>query len=79
MAAKNPIEEAVKKLTSQMGRRPMKRPNSPTRADDITLHCRAHNAYEGRRVFGEFLPREIREARIAYDAMLFAVPEREVR
>jgi hypothetical protein len=46
--------------------------------DNITLHCRAHNAYEGRRVFGEFLPREIREARVAYDAMLFAVPEREV-
>lgn len=43
---------------------------------NIALHCRAHNAYEGARIFGRHLPREIREARILYDAMLFAVPER---
>jgi hypothetical protein len=47
-------------------------------ADNIALHCRAHNAYEGRRVFGEFLPREIREARVQYDAMVFGAPRRDV-
>ena len=45
-------------------------------ADNIALHCRAHNAHEGRRVFGDFLPRAIREARVLYDAMQFPVPER---
>jgi hypothetical protein len=44
--------------------------------DNIALHCRAHNAYEGRRIFGAHLPKEIREARAQYDAMRFAVPER---
>ena len=39
-------------------------------ADNIALHCRAHNAWEGRRVFGDHLPREVREARVQYDAML---------
>ena len=47
----------------------------PTPAN-IALYCRAHNAYEGRRIFGSYLPREVREARILYDAMRFAVPER---
>jgi hypothetical protein len=47
-------------------------------AGNITLHCRAHNAYEGERIFGRWLPPEIREARIQYDAMSFPVPEREV-
>jgi hypothetical protein len=45
-------------------------------ATNIALHCRAHNAYEGARLFGRPLPREIREARVVYDAMLFPVPER---
>ena len=45
---------------------------------NIALHCRAHNAYEGARIFGRPLPREIREARILYDAMRFAVPEQRL-
>ena len=45
--------------------------------ENIALHCRAHNAYEGRRIFGAYLPKEIREARAQYDAMRFAVPERQ--
>jgi hypothetical protein len=44
--------------------------------DNIALHCRAHNAHEGKRIFGPYLPREIREARAQYDAMRFPVPER---
>jgi hypothetical protein len=40
----------------------------PATTENIALHCRAHNAYEGRRIFGRPLPREIREARIAYEA-----------
>jgi hypothetical protein len=39
----------------------------PATVENIALHCRAHNAYEGRRIFGRHLPREIREARIAYE------------
>lgn len=39
-------------------------------ADNIVLHCRAHNAWEGRRLFGDHLPREVEEARILYHAML---------
>ena len=39
-------------------------------AENIALHCRAHNALEGRRVFGDYLPREVRQARVQYDAML---------
>jgi hypothetical protein len=58
--------------------RPFARGGGPG-PDNISLHCRAHNGYEGRRVFGDFLPREIREARIAYDAVMFAVPERRSR
>ena len=46
-------------------------------ATNIALHCRAHNAYEGARIFGRPLPREVREARILYDSMLFPVPERQ--
>jgi hypothetical protein len=46
-------------------------------ADNIAQHCRAHNAYEGNRIFGPYLPREIREARAQYDAMRFGVPERK--
>ena len=45
-------------------------------AGNIALHCRAHNAYEGKRVFGDYLPKEIRKARDQYDAMRFPVPER---
>ncbi len=45
-------------------------------SDNIALHCRAHNAYEGRRVFGNHLPRSIRDARVLYDATQFPVPER---
>jgi hypothetical protein len=45
---------------------------------NIALHCRAHNAYEGMRVFGRYLPPEIRKARAEYDATRFPVPEREV-
>jgi hypothetical protein len=45
-------------------------------AGNIALHCRAHNAFEGERVFGRYLPPEVREARVQYDAMRFAVPER---
>jgi hypothetical protein len=47
-------------------------------AGNIVLHCRAHNAYEAERIFGGYLPPEIREARVQYDAMRFPVPEREV-
>jgi hypothetical protein len=39
----------------------------PATVENIALHCRTHNAYEGRRIFGRPLPREIREARIAYE------------
>ena len=39
-------------------------------AANIALHCRAHNAWEGRRLFGDHLPREVRAARVQYDAML---------
>jgi hypothetical protein len=45
-------------------------------AGNIALHCRAHNAYEGRRLFGPHLPREVREARAAREASWTAVPER---
>ncbi len=45
-------------------------------AENIALHCRTHNAYEGRRIFGRSLPREIREARAAEEASWTAVPER---
>ena len=45
-------------------------------AENIALHCRAHNAYEAERIFGRYLPPEVREARIRYDAMRFPVPER---
>ena len=48
----------------------------PPTTGNISLHCRAHNAFEGKRVFGDYLPREVREARVLYDAMRFAVPER---
>jgi len=37
-------------------------------AENIALHCRTHNAYEGRRIFGPSLPREIRQARAADEA-----------
>ena len=37
-------------------------------AQNIALHCRTHNAYEGRRIFGPHLPREIRKARAADEA-----------
>ena len=37
-------------------------------AENISLHCRTHNACEGRRLFGPHLPREIREARAADEA-----------
>jgi hypothetical protein len=47
-------------------------------AENIALHCRRHNAYEGERIFGQYLPPEIRKARAQYDAMRFAVPERGV-
>ena len=46
-------------------------------AGEHRVHCRAHNAYEGRRIFGAYLPKEIKEARAQYDAMRFAVPERQ--
>jgi hypothetical protein len=36
--------------------------------ENIALHCRTHNAYEGRQLFGRHLPREIREARAAREA-----------
>lgn len=45
-------------------------------AENIALHCRTHNAYEGRRILGPYLPREIREARAADEASWTAVPER---
>jgi hypothetical protein len=48
----------------------------PETPANIALHCRAHNAYEGARIFGRPLPREVREARILYDTMMFPVPER---
>ena len=38
--------------------------------ENIALHCRTHNAYEGSRMFGPHLPREIREARAAHDASM---------
>jgi hypothetical protein len=44
---------------------------------NIALHCRAHNAHEGERMFRRYLPPAIRQAREQYDAMRFAVPERE--
>ena len=44
--------------------------------ENITLLCRAHNAFEGERLFGRYLPPEVREARVQYDAMRFPVPER---
>ena len=43
---------------------------------NITLYCRAHNAYAAERIFGRRLPPEIVEARAEYDAMRFPVPER---
>ena len=43
---------------------------------NIALHCRAHNAWEGERLFGRYLPPEVREARVQYDSMRFPVPER---
>ena len=48
----------------------------PPTPGNISLYCRAHNAYEGKKVFGDYLPKEVREARVLYDAMRFAVPER---
>jgi hypothetical protein len=46
----------------------------PATVENIALHCRTHNAYEGRRLFGPHLPREISEARAAYEAS-WTVPE----
>ncbi len=46
--------------------------------ENIALHCRAHNAFEGERIFGAYLPPEVREARVQYDAMRFAVPGRRL-
>ena len=40
----------------------------PATVENIALHCRTHNAYEGTRIFGRSLPREIRDARAAYEA-----------
>ena len=51
--------------------------DGPGTVDNVQLHCRAHNLYEGKRIFGAYLPREVREARVLYDAMQFAVPERK--
>jgi hypothetical protein len=48
-------------------------------AENIRLHCRTHNTYEGTLVFGRRLPREVREARAAHEAAWSAVPEREPR
>jgi hypothetical protein len=45
--------------------------------ENIKLHCRTHNAHEGKRIFGARLPPEVREARAAYEAAWTAVPERE--
>jgi len=45
-------------------------------AENIALHCRTHNAYEGMRIFGPYLPREVREARAAEEASWTAVRER---
>jgi hypothetical protein len=45
-------------------------------AGNIALHCRAHNAHEALRVFGRWLPPEVREARAAYEWPSAAVPER---
>jgi hypothetical protein len=42
--------------------------------ENIALHCRAHNAYAGRRLFGPNLPREIKEARAAEEAVWTAAP-----
>lgn len=44
--------------------------------ENIALHCRAHNAHEARRVFGQWLPPEVRVARAAYEGAWAAVPER---
>jgi hypothetical protein len=44
--------------------------------ENIALHCRAHNAHEARRVFGQWLPPEVRHARAAYEGAWAAVPER---
>ena len=46
---------------------------------NVALHCRVHNAFEGKRIFGDHLPKEIREARDRYDAMRFPVPERRAK
>jgi hypothetical protein len=56
-------------------RTPYARGGEPT-AQNIALHCRTHNAYEGMRIFGPYLPREIREARAAEEASWTAVRER---
>ena len=40
----------------------------PAMAGNIALLCSTHNRYEGRRIFGDHLPREVREARALYDA-----------
>jgi hypothetical protein len=44
--------------------------------ENIKLHCRTHNAYEGKRIFGPYLPPEVREARARNDDARFGVPER---
>ncbi len=44
--------------------------------ENIKLHCRTHNAYEAKLVFGRYLPPEVREARVEHEAACAAVPER---
>ena len=44
--------------------------------ENMALHCRAHNAYEGERIFGRHLPPEVREARLNYEMAWSSVPER---
>lgn len=46
----------------------------PATEENIALHCRTHNAYEGQRLFGRHLPREIRVARAAYEASWTTAP-----
>jgi hypothetical protein len=38
--------------------------------ENIALHCRAHNAYEGKRIFGPHLPREVGDARAARETSM---------
>ena len=49
----------------------------PATVENMALHCRAHNGLAGERIFGRSLPREVREARVAYEATWTAVPERK--